>query len=468
MRQIKTGEARKAMSGQCITGDADTLVSGVTTDSRKASKGMMFFALPGERFDGHDFLEDAVNRGCSALVVSEKPGEHLLSSAVKKDVCIIVVENTSIALQELAAYYLGLFNVRRLAVTGSTGKTTTKEMLTCIFKERYSVVSNYGNMNNLIGLPLTTFQVNDDTELAVFEMGMDRPSEIHQLTKIVKPETAIITNIGLSHIKQLKTRENILRAKLEIMDFMETGGVLVINDDDDLLSKIHCPDHLKIFRVGCDKRADLIISNIDESREGRICFVLTPTSNIWNGEPHTFYLNVPGLHNVKNAALAIGAVSCIGIDPADIQKGISCFSSGEGRLHIFKGKGICIIDDTYNASPDSVKAAIQVLNGLKGSRKLAVLGDMLELGDKEREYHFEIGEYASKAGVDVVISVGKNAPFTAQAARAGGIRAIHFETKENLSGVLTQWIRKGDVILVKGSRGMEMEGIVELLKNLIK
>lgn len=468
MKQIKVSAAGKAMAGRCITGDPDTIISDVTTDSRTAQNGTLFFALPGEHFDGHDFLGDAINRGCSALVVCRKVDAHVLASAEKNNACIVAVENTLAALRDLSAYYLGLFNIKRFAVTGSTGKTTTKDMLACILKERHSIISNYGNQNNQIGLPLTAFRVNDDTEIAVFEMGMDRPMEIHQLAEIVRPEIGVITNIGLSHIEHLKSRENILKAKLEIMDFMEPGSVLVIDNDDDLLSLVKYPDHINVLKVGWNECSDLKIDNIDETCEGKISFTLSPASDIWGGKTHLFCFNASGLHNIKNAALALGAASCVGISAADAQKGLAHFSSSEGRLNIFEGGGICIIDDTYNASPDSMKAAIQVLKGMKGNRKLAVLGDMFELGDKEKEYHFEIGEYASKARVDVVISVGKNATFIAQAAREGGVRAIHFETKDNLSGVLTQWIRKGDVILVKGSRGMGMEDIVDLLKNLAK
>lgn len=466
MRKISVREAAKAMMGRCITGDPNTLITGVTTDSRAASGGMLFFALKGERFDAHDFLEEALSRGCSALAAARMPEGKVLKAAEEAGACVILTEDTLTALQELAAYYLSLFSIKRIGVTGSTGKTSTKEMLALILSERYSVISNAGNLNNLIGLPLTAFRVEDDTEAAVFEMGMDRLGEIHRLGEIARPQVGVITNIGLSHIERLKSRENILLAKLEIIDFMEDGGVLVVNGDDDLLSKASYPSHIRILRAGQSEDCDFRISGAEDQGERGIRFSLTPAKGIWNGGTHLFSLTVPGLHNAANAALAIGAAACLGITPEEAQRGLARFAHGEKRQHIIEKGGIKIIDDTYNASPDSMRAAIKVLAAIEGTRKLAVLGDMFELGERAEEYHRQIGEYASQAGIDVVISVGKNASHISRGAREGGIKAIHFETKDNLAGVLTQWIRSGDAILVKGSRGMAMEEIVELLERI--
>lgn len=459
MKETKVKEIVKAAAGECISGNSETIITGVSTDSRTVCGGMVFFALEGERFDGHAFLEKAIESGCSAVVVSTESGS-VITHAKNRGVAVIKVGDTLTALQEFAAYYLSLFNIHKIGVTGSTGKTTTKEMLYWIMSEKYKTVRNLGNLNNLIGLPLSIFNIEENTEAAIFEMGMDRPGEIHRLVEIVRPAVGIITNVGLSHIQHLGSQKNILKAKMEITDYFKKGDTLVVNWDNDMLLGASYEGEYSLVPVAQSEAAVFCISNLQDFGEDGIGFTLRNGTDI-----QEFRLGAPGVHNAQNGALAVAAAKCFDISMAEAANGLVKLCHTDKRLHIEEKQGIKIIDDTYNASPDSMRAAIKVLASVQGSRKIAILGDMFELGDKEEEYHFQLGEYASLAGIDVVISVGKNARHISRGAREGGVKAIHFETKDLLKGVLEQWIRTGDVVLIKGSRGMAMDEIVKQLEK---
>ncbi len=459
MKEIKAIEIAEAVSGKLLNGDPNAVAAGVCIDSRKAERGQVFFALAGQRVDGHAYLEDAVMAGCSVLVVSNMDAT-VSAFAENRGVVVIRVDNTEIALQDLAKYYLSLFPIRKIAVTGSTGKTTTKEMLYRILTEKYQTVRNLDNYNNLIGMPLSVFDIAEGTEAAVFEMGMDRPGEIHRLCDIVRPDIALITNIGLSHIEHLGSRENILKAKMEITDYFTEKNTLIINIDNDMLAALTPVRNYCTLTVGKTVGAYIRIEGLKDNGEDGIEFTLSAA-----GQSREFHLGLPGLHNASNAALAVAAALELGLSMEEAAHGLEKMSDSDKRLHITEKNGIKVIDDTYNASPDSMRAAIDVLSGIRGNRRIAILGDMFELGENEAEYHFQIGEYASHAGINVVISVGKNARFIADGARNGETKAVHFETKDLLLVVLAQWIRPGDVVLVKGSRGMAMEKIVAQLEK---
>jgi len=460
MKEIKALEAAAAVSGKLISGASDAGIQGISIDSRKVGRGQAFFAIPGERVNGHDYLENAIMAGCSALFISREMDPVVWAFAENRGVAVIRVEDTETALQDLAKYYLTLFPVRKVAVTGSTGKTTTKEMLYWILSEKYQTVRNLGNYNNLIGLPLSVFDINEGTEAVVFEMGMDRPGEIRRLCEIVKPEIGIITNIGLSHIERLGSRENILKAKMEMTELFAEKNTLIINMDNDLLSGLPKKAGYRIITAGKAGGAEIQIADVEDHGEDGISFLLKKGE-----ESQKFQLSAAGLHNASNGALAVAAALELGLTMEEAACGLTRLSDSDKRLHITEKNGIKVIDDTYNASPDSMRAALDVLAGIRGERHIAILGDMFELGEKEEEYHFQIGEYASHSGVNVVISVGKNARFIAEGARKGGTKAVHFETKDLLLVVLAQWIRSGDVVLVKGSRGMAMEKIVAQLQK---
>ncbi|GAB1475178.1 UDP-N-acetylmuramoyl-tripeptide--D-alanyl-D-alanine ligase [Bacillota bacterium] len=460
MEKIKGIDIVKAAGGRLVMGNPEAIISGVSIDSRTAGFGTVFFALKGERTDGHEHIADAVKAGCQAIVAEREEAVPLEPGEDNIPVFIIVPDSEK-ALQDLAAWYLSQFEISKIGVTGSTGKTTTKDMLHCILSMKYKTVCNKGNFNNLIGLPLSVFDVDRTTEAAIFEMGMDRPGEIHRLAEIVRPDVAVITNIGISHLERLGSRENILKAKLEICDFMNEGNTLVINGDNDLLSGISGNKGYKVLRAGTKEDADICIMEAKDMGERGISFRLGRGEE--SGE---FRIGAPGLHNCMNAALATGAAMCTGAGMEDAVAGLANYSGTDGRLKIISARGTKIIDDTYNASPDSMKAAIDVLAALKGTRKIAILGDMFELGDDEEKYHREVGEYASQKAIDVIISVGKNSEHISLAAKERGGQAFHFVSKDMLINVMAQWVRKGDAILVKGSRGMAMDEIARKLTEI--
>lgn len=459
MEKIKAEEIVKATGGKLLKGDPQTAVTGVSIDTRTLSEGMAFFALRGEKTDGHAFLNDAARAGSAALII-EKEDILLSDFSCPDSTAIIKVDDTEQALQELAAWYLSLFDIRKIGITGSTGKTSTKEMLFYILSEKYKTIRNQGNYNNLIGLPLSVFQVDRNTEAAIFEMGMDRLGEIHRLAEIVRPNAAIITNIGVSHLERLGSRENILKAKTEICDFFKKDNTLIVNGDDDLLSKNHSNGNYNFISVGKKEGSELRIAELKDLSEKGIEFCL-----ITGNKRVKYCINSPGVHNSTNGALAVAAALLFDVSMEQAALGLARFFSSDKRLNIISGNGIKIIDDTYNASPDSMKAALEVLSSAAGIRKIAILGDMFELGDEEEEFHRSIGEYASQKGINVLLSVGKNAKQISLGAQGGKAKTFHFENKDMLIAALPQWIIEGDTILVKGSRGMEMDEIVKYLKE---
>lgn len=460
MDKIKGVDILNAVAGIHLAGDMDIQVKDISIDSRKIDAGTAFFSLKGERADGHDFISDAIKKGAVAIITER---EDILPEDHKGEPLFIKVKSSERALSDLAAWYIGQFKIHKVAVTGSTGKTTTKEMLYNIFSKKYVTVCNQGNFNNLIGLPLSVFQVDRTTEAAIFEMGMDRFGEIQRLAEIIKPHAAIITNIGLSHLEGLGSQENILKAKMEISHFMDGRNTLIVNGDDALLSQIKEDKKYRLMKVGKGGSADLRIRNIKNLGEKGTEFTLETDI-----EKVSFHIGAPGLHNVMNGSLAAAAALSLGIKMEDAASGLEEFEGSHMRLNIISAGGFKIIDDTYNASPDSMKAAIDVLDSLKSNRKIAILGDMFELGKDEEKYHRDIGEYASQKGIDVVISVGKNARHISLSAKGDKTEAFHFDEKDMLINVLAQWIRKGDAILIKGSRGMAMDEISEQLKLIKK
>lgn len=453
MRQISVKEIIEATSGELIEGSLDTEIRRVETDSRKIKKDSLFVAIKGKNVDGHDYLEKAVKKGANCLLVSKIPEKET-------NVSVVLVKDTELAVANLAKAYIQSFREKLICigVTGSTGKSTTKEMLYSILSEEKKTIANKGNYNNLLGIPLTAFNIEEDTEVAIFEMGMDRPDEMHELAEIVKPDIGIITNIGVSHIENLGSQENILKAKLEISDFFDEKNILIINNDDKFLSS-HSYKH-KVIRAGRSYSSDFIIFNESSAKEKSISFEIS------DGEKNVkIKVNVPGLHNATNAALAIAASTAIGLTLEDAKKGLAKVNLLEKRLNFEKAGKIKIIDDTYNASPDSMIAALDVLKRTSGKRRFAILGDMLELGTDSDKYHYEVGEYAASLELDNIITLGQNSEKISQAVTEKGLKALHFSDKDMLYEVLKQWLKEGDVVLVKGSRSMKMDDIVSWIKQ---
>lgn len=458
MQKITVKEIVAATGGELLFGDETIEVSSAFHDSREVKAGCLFVAIPGERVDGHDYIEGAGRDGCVAVLVSRREWPGAEACRVM-GMAAILTEDTVEALQKLAAWYLSCFPLVKVAVTGSTGKTSTKEMTYRILSEKYRTVRNPGNLNSPVGMSLSIFAVEPDTEAVVFEMGMDHLGEIRSLAEMVRPHVAIINNVGITHIGQLGSRENILAAKLEITDFLTSEDVLILNWDNDLLPQVEYKGEYQKVRVG-KAGPDLFIEEPVDLGEKGITFVLRTDK-----ETQKFHLPVPGLHNCYNAATAAAAGLVCGVSLTEAARGLEKLTLPGKRLHIEEKNGIKIIDDSYNASPDSMRAALDVLKAVEAKRKVVALADMFELGPESDCYHYQIGSYAVECGADLVLAVGQRALRLAEGAKAAGGKVQYFETREDLEKRLGGMIEEGDAVLVKGSRGMAMDRIVKLLEG---
>lgn len=484
MKKITTTEACTGAKGRLISENAAEQIEAVVIDSRQAKKGSLFVAVRGERQDGHSYARAAAQQGCRAFLLSREDVIEELKAACP-DADIIAVKDTVRALQELSAWYLSQFHLIKVAVTGSTGKTSTKEMTAAVLSRRLKTIKTEGNFNNELGLPLTVFQVDETTEAAVFEMGMSSLGEIHLLADIVRPDLAVITNVGTSHIEFLKTRENIQRAKLEVTDFFDKKNVLIVNSDNDYLSlsaisrcvsarRREDPEYRGSFQLvsaGEVGKQDIGLSHIDDLGEEGLTFTLS-----WKGKAQEFYLPLPGRHNAHNAMLAVGVGLQCGISLEEAAQALRFMEATSRRLVIETAGEYKLIDDSYNSSPDSVKAAVDVLKQVKGGRRVAVLADILELGEHSQRLHRQVGREALEGGVELLIACGAQAAFMAEEGKRWlsqrgespeniKKRVIYFETKEKLEERLFTILKPGDIVLVKGSNGMKMAQIAEQIRH---
>lgn len=426
-------------------------VSRMQSDSRKVRSGDLFVALKGAKADGHDFAETAINHGAVAALVSRPISEKLPS---------IEVEDTLRAYGEIAAGYRKLTGVKVVGITGSVGKTTTKEMTASILEAVYHTAKTEGNHNNNLGLPMTIMDMPENTEVAVLEMGMNHSGEMEYLSSIARPDLAIITNIGTMHIEHLGTREGILQAKLEIMRGMPDDGAGVFNGDEPLLWNIRAIGKHKKYYYGIENHAcDVTATDIVELDDG-VRFVV-------HGFGQQFELFVPmlGRHAVYNALAATTVGLLLGVKPEQIQARFSSFHNTGMRQKIYVKNGVTIIEDCYNAGPESTEAALDVLAGIKtDGRRIAVLGDMLELGNRSAAEHYRIGRLAvGKA--DLLLTYGEHSVRTLTGAITGGMNpknTDHFDTHEDMAHMLKMRVSEGDVVLFKGSRGMRMEKVLQL------
>lgn len=426
-------------------------VSRMQSDSRKVRSGDLFVALKGAKADGHDFAEAAINHGAVAALVSRPISEKLPS---------IEVEDTLRAYGEIAAGYRKLTGVKVVGITGSVGKTTTKEMTARVLEAAYHTAKTEGNHNNNLGLPMTIMDMPENTEVAVLEMGMNHSGEMEYLSSIARPDLAIITNIGTMHIEHLGTREGILQAKLEIMRGMPEDGAGVFNGDEPLLWNIRAIGKHKKYYYGIENHAcDVTATDIVELDDG-VRFVV-------HGFGQQFELFVPmlGRHAVYNALAATTVGLLLGVKPEQIQARFSSFHNTGMRQKIYVKNGVTIIEDCYNAGPESTEAALDVLAGIKtDGRRIAVLGDMLELGNRSAAEHYRIGRLAvGKA--DLLLTYGEHSVRTLTGAITGGMNpknTDHFDTHEDMARMLKMRVSEGDVVLFKGSRGMRMEKVLQL------
>lgn len=465
MREFTIAEVVSAVKGRLICGSGDGSVLKVCTDSRLAKPGDLFFPLIGEKNNGHDYLAQVFERGCRSVIVSEPekiPKRFFLSDGMQPDV--ILVENTTKALQDLAAYYLSTLPIKhKVAVTGSVGKTSTRDMMYYIASMKYKTGRNIKNFNNWFGLPLSILEFAPDTEAAVLEMGMDNFGQIETLARIAEPDIALITNIGISHIENLGSREGILKAKMEVTSCFDESCTLIVNSDCDMLCRENVTGPYNLITVGTDEQNEYIVRDICDFGDKGIKYTL-----IHNDKSYIVNLNVPGAHNALNATLAIAAGEKMGISIETSVKGLSEAQLTEKRLNIKEKDGIKIIDDTYNACPASVMSAITTLANTEGKRKIAIIGDMYELGSETEAAHAEVGRFAGRTGLDYVIAVGEFAKGYTEGAGSflPDERVLYCKDKQELLPKLDTLLAAGDVVLVKASRGMELEEIVkEILKE---
>ena len=450
MKELTLQTIAQWCGGKVAPEHENITVRGVESDSRKVKPGDLFIALRGERVDGHDFIPAAKELGAAAALVSR----------ASDTLPCVVVEDPLRAYGDLAKNYRRMLGIKVVGITGSVGKTTTKEMVASVLSRDFKTARSEGNHNNNLGLPMTIMHMPDDTELLVQEMGMNHFGEMAYLSSIAQPDYAIITNIGTMHIEHLGSREGILQAKLEIMRGETKAGIGIFNGDEPLLWNVRNLGEHKKYYYGIENHAcDVVASGIQELEDGMRFHV--------SGFRHEFELFVPvlGRHTVYNALAAVTAALLLGVKPETIQNELSVFQNTGMRQKIYEKNGMTIIEDCYNAGPESTEAALGVLSSIKtNGRRIAVLGDMLELGNRSSAEHYRIGRLAAQKA-DLLLTYGAHSVRTVTGAITGGMspkNAEHFETHEDLARMLKMRAADGDVILFKGSRGMKMERSLQL------
>lgn len=452
MEKITLQEVTRAVGGVC---NFNCAIEQISTDTRTITAGCMFIAIKGENFDGHDFIEKAFDAGAVA-VISSRP--------VLGRENVVLVTDTSKALLDLAKFYKSRFSAFTVAVTGSVGKTSTKEMIYTILTVKGKTLKTKGNFNNEIGMPLTLLNMTHDTVNAVIEMGMSDFKEISVLTNVAKPNVGVITNIGVSHIETLKTRENILKAKLEILEGMEPDAPLILNGDDDLLATVDTMIDQPIIYFGtsennCDITASDIVSDGEKTN-----FTIN-----YYGKNIRATIPTVGKHNVLNALAGFCVGLVANIPPEQIVGAMKWYKNASMRQNTTEIKGITVIEDCYNASPDSMRAAIDVLTSLEcKGRRFCVFGDMLELGEISEQAHVEVGKNVGRARVDFLFTYGDGGKQIKRGAMMVGMKNVmHFDNKDTLASHIANNITVGDVIIFKASRGVKLEQVIEKLKELI-
>ena len=449
MKELTLKTLAQWCGGRLLPEDTVGTITGLQHDSRAVRVGDLFVALPGERVDGHDFVEQARKAGAVAALVTRK---------VDCDLPQILVENTLKAYGDIAREYRKTAGVSVVAITGSVGKTTTKEMISCVLSGKYLISKTQGNHNNDLGLPITIMEMPANTQIAVLELGMNHFGEMSYLTSIAQPNMVVITNIGTMHIEHLGTREGILKAKLEIMEGICEDGVAVFNGDEPLLWNLREDTHRRIYFGIENDQCDVVAEEI-RPIDGGIYFTV-------RGLGQRFQIFVPqeGRHMVYNALAAVAVGLLNGVSPESIQYQLGLFHNAGMRQNIFEENGFVIIEDCNNAGPESMEAALRVLGDHKTEgRRIAVLGDMLELGTRAMAEHYRVGRLAA-GSANLVMTYGEHSERIVTGAITGGMSpkfVMHFDDQEDMASTLKRLARKGDVILFKGSRGMHMEKVLE-------
>ncbi len=461
MKNLTLENVAKAVNGKlcnktaALTGE----VSGVVLDSRKVEKNYLFVATKGERVDGHSFINDVFDKGAMAVICEKEPK---LSQA-NADKPYIIVEDSFQALKDVAAFYREQLSVKVVGITGSVGKTSTKEVVASVLSARYNVLKTEGNFNNEVGLPLTVLRIRDDVEVAVLEMGISDFGEMHRLSRIAKPDVCVITNIGQCHLENLGTRDGILKAKTEIFDFMKPDASICLNGDDDKLITVGEVKGKKPIFFG--RSSNFAVYTTQYENKGLAGISLKVNRP---GEQFDAKVPLPGEHMVNNALAAVAVATVFGLNQEEIKEGLSKVEAVGGRSHIIQKDKLTIVDDCYNANPVSMKAAIDLLT-MANTRKVAILGDMFELGEREKEFHAEVGSYAVTKNIDCIICVGKLSRNMYEAALVNEeslSKIYYYETKEEMLTALPSVLNEKDTVLVKASHGMHFEEVVKILQDM--
>ncbi len=461
METITVGQLLEAVHGTLLGGsqDMELSVSRVDTDSRDIHPGSLFIPLVGERFDGHAYITSALEAGAAGCLTARVRTDY------REDKFYIQVGNTERALRDLAAWYKDRFQIPFVGITGSVGKTTAKDMIAAVLSVKYKVLKTEGNFNNNIGLPLTLLRLDHTHQVGVLEMGMDKPGEIDYLSDIVRPEVGVITNIGDAHIEKLGSRENIFKAKCELLpNIRKENGLVVLNADDPMLTTLR--GNTPVQAVFCGKAEDADDYRAQVTGGDGVshihCRIITPKME------RDVKIPALGEHMIYPTLIAAAVGEHFGLTPDEIEDGIARFVPTRMRMNVIQREGeITILDDSYNANPQSMRAAISVLADTHSSWKVAILGDMFELGPYAPALHAGVGDYLGKRGIDCLVAVGKLSEHMAQGAREAGVPMVYScADKEAAKVVLPQVVRPDSTILVKASRGMALEELTAQLLTL--
>ncbi|WP_294778425.1 UDP-N-acetylmuramoyl-tripeptide--D-alanyl-D-alanine ligase [uncultured Eubacterium sp.] len=441
MEKLKLSEIAPCLGA---TYNRDAEFDSVCIDTRKITKGCLFICIKGERFDAHQFADEALSLGASAVMIH---------SDIKPNGAYIKVADTAKAMLSLSGYYRSKFNIPVVGLTGSVGKTTTKEFTHLVVSAKYNAIKTQGNLNNEIGVPQMLFQLNNSVEAAVIEMGMNHFGEISRLVNEVKPTIGLITNIGVSHIENLGSREGILKAKLELCEGLADGAPLILNGDNDMLQTVKDENHKVVF-YGIEN-GEFKAENIVETENS------TSFDIVYYGKTQHIVIPTIGIHNVYNALAAFTVGYFLDVEPQAAADALGTYVPAGMRQKVVDVDGITSIEDCYNASPDSMRAAIKTLSNIKGNKKIAVLGDMLELGDYAKTAHTNVGAMVGENKIDYLFAYGNDAKYYVEGAKQSGVKnAFLFDDKEKLSDMLLKTASLGDAVLFKGSRGMKLEDVI--------
>ncbi len=455
MKHMTLTEIARACHGT-YHGDSENAskeVSSVTIDSRKIQEGCLFIAIKGARVDGHDLIPQTIEAGALCALSEKELGEVTFS--------YILVDSCKQALKDLAEHYRRSLDIKVVGISGSVGKTSTKEMIASVLSQKYRVLKTEGNFNNEIGLPLTVFNIREEHEIAVLEMGISDFGEMTRLAKVARPDICVITNIGCAHLEQLKSRDGILKAKTEMLDYMNPKGHIVLNGDDDKLKSFTPGNGIQPIYFGLDADCTFRAEQVtDRGLWGTDAEFTTPDSRF------SAHISIPGRHMVHNALAGTAVGNILGLTAEQIKAGIEALVPLAGRNHLIETKKYTIIDDCYNANPASMRASLDVL-AKADSRTAAILGDMGELGTDWKALHQEVGRYAAGSGIQVLACIGEMAAEIAEGARNAGLKNVyHYASKEDFFVSLDTILKPGDTILVKASHMMGFSKIVAHLEVL--